>query len=494
MKDIKNIWWDYSSILAAQVVAVPFSILYISYVARVLGPQGWGVFSLFLSVVQFLFCCVVSWTSASVVRFGKEEFTRNENLRKTFTARLVIVLLSVLIFSIPLFIMKNIISGYIGLSGRPIWFILFMLIVYAFFDHLIWTLKAIGAMKPFAFTTALRQLFLLLFIAVFLAIFSSFSTRTVIVLEILSYAAASIFCMFFIKLKYIFPLSLDIGMLRNILIYSWPLIFAFFLGYASNWMDAYFIKYYLSPFYVGIYQAAYRLIEYIRTPLYGIIILAFPLLMSIKTNGRGDLISIYIKRLTPQAVMAWNIIISIVVLLSYPVVKLIFGASYAEAALPFSVLLLGIGFQAISVMYTSLFSIYDWLKFNTMILFFVCLVNFIGDILLVPRIGMLGAAIATVISYIIGSISYLLVVNKLISIRAYKALPYPFMTFISFLVCTFIKQFHLKVFGVFGAIIIFVIIAKYTKLFIMEDAVLWDKIEMPRLVRRCIKMVYSSLS
>ncbi len=493
MKEIKNAWWDYVSILSSQVASFPLGILYISFVTRKLGPENWGILTIFMSIIQLAFCLAINWTSASIVRFGKEEFLENGHMRQTVWARSAIVFTILLIFSFLIFILKGPLANYIGLPEQAFLLILPMLLAYSLYDFLTWILKAMGLMKQFALSLVLRQAALILLLIPLIFMAFSLNVQNVMSIEILSYFFICVFCIFFLKLSYFFPLEKRGGKVKNILVYSWPMIFTFIFGYTTNWMDVYFIKYFLSNYHVGVYQAAYRMMSYINTPLMSVITLLFPMLMAVKIQGRSELIQTYIKNLIPQFSLFWNIIVSVLIVFSGPIVKIVFGNSFSGAALSFMVLLLGVGFQAVTVMYTSVFLIFDWLKYVTFIALAMSVVNFTGDMILVPRIGILGAAISTVISYILSSVLYLTFANRLVSVRTHKALFYPLLSVVSFLFCLGVSSISLRVMFAAFNIAAFLYIAKINKLFSPADIALFEKIEMPRLLRSGIRRVYSVL-
>ncbi len=494
IKEIKSAWWDYFSILGSQAIALPLSLIYISLIARLFGPEKWGIVTLFMGIVQLLFASGISWTSGSIIRFGKEEFIKQGHLRKTVSARVFIfVICSVILFSVS-FALRKTITGYIGLPERDFGLIFAMVVVYAAADHLTWTLKAAGGMKRFAMSSAIRQFALIVFILTLFILPIARSVYTIINFEIFSYLAVIIFSLFSLKFSYYFPLELDFARVKDILVYSWPSAFIFLLGYASSWMHIYFINYFLAPYYVGMYQVAYRLMEYISTPLMAVTFLGFPLLMSVKAQGRQDLILLYIKRITPQVALFWGIVISAIMVVSNFIIGLLFGNVFAEAAMPFLILLLGLGFQVLSTMYTSIFAIFDWLVYNLVIMLIMCIINFFGDFMLIPVLGIKGAAVATSVSYAVAAVLYLFIANKLMSLRANSALSYPVLPVLSFLACLTVRQVYLRALIVAGLILMFIFISKQKKAFAQNDTAFLEKIEMPHFLKGWIRRVYLFLS
>ncbi len=494
VKEARNIWWDYISVLGSKVMSFPLSLIYISLVTRNLGPERWGIVMLFTSVYQLLFSLGINWTSSAVVRFGKEEFVKEGHLRKTVAARFAIIAIMLSLFLFLIFLFRKTLTGYIGIPLQTFWLISLMLLAYSFNDFLAWILKAIGLMKQFAVFLVLRHSFLIVSIIIFLIADISLSVQRIISLEIVSYLLISVFCIFFLKFKYFFPIEKDLVQLKKMLIYSWPLSISFLFGYASNWMDVFFVKYFFSTYRVGIYQAAYRMMVYISAPLTTICVLAFPLLVSTRARKRNDIAGVYVKSLTPQFSFFWNIIVSSLIVVSGYLIRIGFGSLFVEAIFPFSLLLLAVGFQGVSTMYSSVFCAFDWLRYHTIIIVTCTLLKFIGNLFLVPRFGILGAAISTSLAYSLGAIFYLIVANNLMAIKTYKALIYPFITALFLLFFSIIGNLFLKILlGIF-ALFSFVFLAKYTKTFSADNIHLLEKIEMPDFLRKGMSKVYLLLS
>jgi len=494
MKEIKNAWWDYFSILGSQAVALPLSIVYISLVARIFGPEKWGTVALFLGVMQLLFCSGIGWTSGAIVRFGKDEFIKRGNLRLTSGSRILISAICFIFVSLAALVFRRQLTGYIGLPRNAFWLILTMLVIYSLSDHLTWMLKATGRMKHFAVSSAIRQAGLVIFILTAILIPVKKTAFVIINFEIYSYLAVIVFCLVSLRIKFFLPIEANAKMLSAILAYCWPSFLIFLLGYASNWMDYYFIRHFLDSASVGVYQAAYRLTQYIITPLMGITFLSFPLLMSLRVKGRQDLVRLYLVRLTPQVAFFWSSIVSLIIACGYLIIRAVFGESFNAASVPFVILLAGIGFQVLSIMYTSIFAVFDWLAYNSLILLIMCLINFFGDLLLIPRMGISGAAVAASISYAVSSVLYLTVANNLISLKARAALFYPLAGVLALAVVFSTGSTIIRIPAILAIIFVFALLTKKNRVFSVSDTVMLKKISMPVFLRSFLTRVYQLLS
>ena len=84
-------WSSLISLQAGQSASLLTGAVSVAVVSRLLGADRYGVLTLFLAVAQYAVIFSVSWTSASVIRFGRDEFLRTASLRKVFWTRLAIV-------------------------------------------------------------------------------------------------------------------------------------------------------------------------------------------------------------------------------------------------------------------------------------------------------------------------------------------------------------------------------------------------------------------
>ena len=152
LQDVKSSFWDYFSLIFSKGGVLLFGVLVVGLITRLLGPENYGKFSLFFMVSQFLMFGLVSWTSASVIRFGKEEFIKEGRVNKVFWAR-TLILAVCFIFGISLvLIFRQQIANYIGFPSWIIWFIIAHFFIYSLSEFLFYVFQAIGRLKSLALT------------------------------------------------------------------------------------------------------------------------------------------------------------------------------------------------------------------------------------------------------------------------------------------------------------------------------------------------------
>lgn len=104
---------------------------------------------------------------------------------------------------------------------------------------------------------------------------------------------------------------------------------------------------------------------------------------------------------------------------SFPdlIIKTLFGAIYPNQALTLQILSIGVIFFGLSMLNFQIINAFEKPILTTKVVYITALFNFILNILLIPRYGIIGAAIPTLISYIIMMIMSLYFVKKEITLR-----------------------------------------------------------------------------
>ena len=96
-RDVGRSFWDFCTVLGGRVIGLPLAFLAAVLATRVLGNEGYGTLSLFFLVSQLFFLFGINWTSAAVIRYGKEEFIESDKINRTFWARNTLLIPSLFI-------------------------------------------------------------------------------------------------------------------------------------------------------------------------------------------------------------------------------------------------------------------------------------------------------------------------------------------------------------------------------------------------------------
>ncbi|MCP2043245.1 lipopolysaccharide biosynthesis protein [Pontibacter sp. HSC-36F09] len=268
----------------------------------------------------------------------------------------------------------------------------------------------------------------------------------------------------------IFRFRLDVEQLKPMLQYAWPLLFMGLAGMVNEVIDRILLERYLPEgFYpgtsnmaaVGIYSACYKLAIFMTLTIQAFRYAAEPFFFSQAQEKES-----------PQAfalVMKWFVIacafIYLFISTNLEDFALLIGPEYHDGLMVVPVLLLANLFLGIYYNLTVWFKLTDKTHFGTYIAFGGAAVTIAFNLLLIPVLGYMGSAIATLLCYIGMALATYLLGN------VHYPIPYPVKTILGYIVlatglvaAAFLvpiedfwlrHAYHLAICGVFLAVVWF---------------------------------------
>ncbi|EMA18379.1 flippase [Haloarcula amylolytica] len=199
---------------------------------------------------------------------------------------------------------------------------------------------------------------------------------------------------------------------RNLLRFSVPLLFANSMSFINSSLDTILIGAFLTSDQVGIYGAAYPLgrLVFIAPTIMGVIFT--PVISDLQASDKvQEIPKIY------AIVARWIVILTLpglILLVIEPEIflRFIFGTEYSTGSTALVILALGFFFHVglgINGGTLKMLGQSDFFLLSTVV---NAVINVGLNIWLIPRIGIVGAAVATAVSYAIG--------NSLVSIQLYR--------------------------------------------------------------------------
>lgn len=489
---------DYFIVLGAQLISAPLSILYLSLVSRIMGPGDYGRFALFLGATQFFFCLFINWMRNASIRFGTEEFTKFNKISDIFCVQSVILIASASLSLMSVLIFKEKIASFIGLGNGIHLFLIMFLIAYAISDFFAQFLLATHQIKRYGVSIVIRQCFILAMVIFVFMQKRNLTPFTLVYIELASFLIVALFvAQPFIRGSYLNAPALKKDLFSDVFVYTWPIALHVIMSYFLLWADSLLIRTFLDFASVGKYEIANRLIQYVSNLIMPISIISFPIAVSIKSSGREDLIFKYAQRIVPQISFFWSIFIIFLLILSKHIFNFIFGSQYNSSILIFNVLLMGLSFQILSVLYTSLLQSYDLNKTLLFITAITVCVNLAGDLLLIPRIGILGASISKAASLTLCGLLYMS--KAIIGVRV-KGNSYRYSLFFLIFPLLLLGLFTIfdkaiaRLLFTLAAFAILYLTAKNANIFNKTDVELVQQLQIPDYLKTAIQKIYRRLS
>lgn len=492
MEEIKHIWWDYLSLASSRIVLVPLEFCAVAFTTHLLGAQQYGTIALFLSIVHLIFNFGVNWTSSAVVRFGREEFVKTRSLHRTFSARTIIFIFGIAISLCFFYFFKNFVLIFTDIEEKFLWPLIVMTIVFASNNYINNLLQTLSLFKNYSIVPIVEKMSYLALLAVFVLTGVRVSIEIIIFLLILAKAISLVYGGMSLRKVSFFPFVFNLAEIKKILIYSWPLIFAFSSGYVSDWFDLFVIKYFLSQSDVGVYQGAYQGMMVMGIFIYAISSIAFPIITMLRTSGREDVIKLYLTRISPQVAFIFGCFVSSLMIFITPKVAGVFwGREFIDAAETLTILLTCNFVMSISIIYTGVLASYDRTLEMTFINILMAAINLILDIVFIPLIGINGAAFATLISYIFAAGAYSFRGNRCIGVRNEKIFLGALPVFFSLFICLVTESYLVRFITVVPFLMMGYFVISFMGWMGMEDYELLAKnINMPQKIRSLIRAMY----
>jgi O-antigen/teichoic acid export membrane protein len=207
-------------------------------------------------------------------------------------------------------------------------------------------------------------------------------------------------------------LGIDYTWTRELVGFGYPFIFAGIAYWLFGSIDRWMLASMSSVEEVGIYSVAFRFATVVV-----FVSAAFgqawsPVAIKIRTDNPENYRTIYANVLL-LLLFVMFLIGGGLSLFSGEIIYLIMPASYADSAVPLAILCFGIVFQATQQVTAVGISLEKKTFLFARLAWLTALVNIIGNLLLIPLYGATGAAIATLISFLVLTSSYLYFTQRL---------------------------------------------------------------------------------
>lgn len=377
--------------------------LIIVYAARVLGAAGWGVFSYGITLVAFLTIFIDIGIDSILTRESAKAsgdvVRQNQIISTSFFIRIFLLVLGVLVvvFIAPKF------ASLPGVAR-----LLNMMAAILVFD----TLRNFGfsLIRSREKMELEAALYFITNIAIVAFGFGALYLRPTVMSFTLSYAvgtafglAATLYVLRKDAIKALFNFSKPL--VKEILSSAWPFAISGVLGLLLLNADILIIGWFRSAADVGFYSAAVRIIQLLY------------IFAGTVAQSSLPIFSRFIKEDKSRIKAALQKILRFALSFSLPVafcgiagggaiINFLFGKEYAPATLSFQILLMTLAFSFVAVIFNNVIFAYNKQK---ILIVYGAIGGFLNvglDFLLIPKFGINGSAVATLISSIVAD-SYL---------------------------------------------------------------------------------------
>lgn len=496
MQEVKRFFYDTGHIFGGTALQCLIGFVTFPFIVKTLSLSQYGSYSLFISVAQVSLIFCSTWTNGALVRFGKEEIILSGNMRSTYWARLVFVSISLLLVPTILLSFKGMLCQVIGMSEDIIFLVVLFLVVHALRDQHISSLQPLGKISAYSHIPTIGRLFVLVLVYLFSQKFIGPTVNNLVLILVCSHVLVAGVGLYYMGFKNVIPPSLSKAQSKKYFAYAWPALFGGLGGHIVDWVDLYVIRGYLTLEAVGRYAIAYNIMNYFVTPFMLSGILLNLIITTWHVKQRVDLIKYYEKNLMPTAIFFWGLLVAMGTVIGYWLMCLILGERMIDLRMTLVILMWGVIFQGIIYSCTPIFSAYLMSKESQLISLVWGICNLMAGILLVPRLGIVGAAIGTTFCYAFFSFVYLLVANRRLEINSLPTIVCTIPGSLIFVVALLSKNlvFNLGMWMIIS--LVSYLILRKIRFMEAPDFRILDKIDMPESIQgivtslsRCIMFI-----
>ena len=218
-----------------------------------------------------------------------------------------------------------------------------------------------------------------------------------------------------IKISQIFSGVIDKELLR----FSYPLMFVTILGTLMHWMDILMLGYFTDTTTVGLYHPAARTAGLLRTVLLAFMGIYAPMMSDYHRNGDvGEMGKLY--KLIVRWIVSLSLPLAIIIIIYSKKIMLLFGVEYLSASNVLMVLTTAAFIQTLFGGGGQTLTMTGFTKVNLFNSIIVVLINITLNLLWIPQYGIIGAAYATLISMALLGLLRIVEVNHLIKITPFS--------------------------------------------------------------------------
>lgn len=381
--------------LVVKLFPAVLSLLSLVIFTHILSPEEYGVYSLSILVAGLGNAVFLQWISLGIGRYLPSAENAQERMNLLATARTLSLCVSLILIGGTLAIW---LMGYLGSYGVVLWAVGSLCAIQGWNDL---NLRIQNAnLNPLDYGKILTLKSVVGFVLGVLSAYLGFGAEGILVSIMLGFASASFLSKnIWRKLPWWF---IDKAVLSKLLTYGAPLTITYLLIFVIDASDRFFIERIIGIEAVGIYSAAYEISQYSIGTLAAVVNLAaLPLVISAMAKHGVEGAQVQLRK-SFLFILAVALPVSGGLCMVAPeVANTLMGSRFsaeAERIIPWIALAIFISAMK-SYYFDYAFQLAQSTHVQMFIVFVCAVINIALNFWLIPKYGMLGAAISTVIAF-----------------------------------------------------------------------------------------------
>ena len=418
MKATKKFAFDAGWVFAGSMVVLLLHFLQKPMMARYLGPEGLGLFSMVMMISGIIVLIFGMGINIAIVKYVAEHKSDKRKLNAVFSSAFITVAIFGVVASVVLFVFSDELAGIFDMPSLS-----YLLKVYAFvlpfslmYGVILGFLNGLREMKYYSLFNTLNNIMIFLFIFTFL--FLGFGVVGAVIGDMLALIVVMVVAGIVLK-KFVHLAIYDYKKnTKPMILFGGQMMFGNTINEVNNQMDIIMIGYFLTVRDVGLYAVAISLARFFWRVPRSIQTITYPATTEYWAKGNYEALNKMVDKSMKYSACILLPIGLAVGFFANDIITLIFGGDFVYAVLPLQLLLVGTVIRGIIAQPIggSLPGIgRPDLSFKISVI--AAITNIPLNILFIPLFGIPGAALATTISLITGSSIMLALTIKLLPIK-----------------------------------------------------------------------------
>lgn len=196
--------------------------------------------------------------------------------------------------------------------------------------------------------------------------------------------------------------AIDWDYIRKAALFAFPLIGYELASVVLDSGDRFLVQHFMGARSLGFYSAAYNVSTYVEESLMVPINLAlFPIYMKLWVEKGEIETQKFLSRTLNDFLVLACAVACIVLLTSREVIVVLASAKFQEADRLLPLLVIGLLVYAVHIFLNAALLVHKRTATMTSVVLYACAANLLLNIFMIPRLGLLGAALATLLSYLL---------------------------------------------------------------------------------------------
>ena len=380
-----------------QMVGLAMTMLVPLVVANFFSKDLFGRYSLSEMVIFFFVAFLVGAIKVPFIVSANNERVNSGKINKSFSVQVIFLFASVLLFLAVSTIFKGPLMRFAKISGGEFLFLGLGFLGFAFKDFLGNLFLALNERLKQAFVEAAFGLSALSCIFIFYLV-NRINLKSVFFAYFISSIIVFVIFLKVINVKLLLPLVFDKRHFTEIFHFTKWVTFGAGAAYFINWGDNLVLRYFVSMDEIGVYNLAYKFFKGLTALVYLMPSYFLPFISENINNP--EKIRHYLAKKRPKIFLAGCVGLIIAFLVTPHFLNLIYQHKYDDAAPVLRILIVATALLLYAAFYSPVFYAFKKYKFAQVASVIQVVINLILDVILVPFVGISGAAIATMCGYL----------------------------------------------------------------------------------------------